>query len=251
MGVLGRRQTARHAGRHRNTRHAATASRSRATGAWRRAWIGALALAGLLGAGAPDAGAATLGLRQVGTGFTTINASEGQSVSLELFLDTQGLSFEGYLVGLDIDLQGGSVSAMSVTHQPLAGLFPDLFGAPVVNDASGTIRNDGQTTLTTGLPSGVYILDIISLTIDSYGPSDEMIVTPGLYGEVLGLGGGGCPGTTAGCSVGFESASIIPEPSTALLLGLGLMGLAVSGRDYGPRKPPAMAPLAQTAAASV
>jgi hypothetical protein len=140
-------------------------------------------------------------------------------------------------VGLDIDTQGGAISGLSLAHQPLPGLFADLFGAPVIDNAAGTIRDDNQTTFTTGLAAGVYVLDIISLTVDAYGPSVEMLLTPGLFGgQVLGLGGGSCPGTTAGCSVTTQSASIIPEPGTALLMGLGLMGLGFSGNTARRRR---------------
>jgi hypothetical protein len=201
----------------------------------------ALAFASVLGlvltSVASTAGAAVLGLRQVGTGATTINAGPGQNVSLEIFLDTGGLTLEGYYVGVDIDRQGGTISGLSLTHQALPGLFPDLFGAPVIDDAAGTIRDSNQTTFTTGLAPGIYVLDIISLTVDAYGPIDEMLLTPGLFGgQVLGLGGGSCPGTTAGCSVTTQSASIVPEPGTALLMGLGLMGLGVSGRGPARRR---------------
>jgi hypothetical protein len=194
-----------------------------------RAWALGLAALFLL-ALIPSAHAAILGLRQVGTGLTTISAAEGSSVDLELFLDTQGLSLEGYVVGIDINAGGGSVSGISVAHQTLPGLFPDLFGPPVIDDTADTVRNDGQRTFTTGLGSGVYVLDILSFVVDAYGPSEEIIVTPGLFGEALGLGGGSCPGTVQGCSVAFESATVIPEPSTALLMGLGLAGLGASGR---------------------
>ncbi len=202
-----------------------------------------LGLVGLLAATAlaPAANAAVLGLREVGTGLTEIYADAGQSVSLELFLDTEGLGFEGYLVGIDIDAQGGSVSGIAVTHQTLTGLFADLFGPPVIDEAADTIRNDGQTTFTTGLAAGVYVLDIIALTVDAYvvgspGPGQGIILTPGLFGETLGLGGGSCPGTVAGCSVTVQSANIIPEPSTALLMGLGLLGLGASGKATRPRR---------------
>ena len=185
----------------------------------------------------------------MGTGLTDINAGPGEVVSLELFLDTDGLSFEGYLVGLDFNAQGGSVSGIGVAHQPLPGLFPDLFGPPVIDEAAGTIRNDGQTTFTAGLGAGIYVLDIISLTVDAYGvsnpgPGQGIIVTPGLFGEVLGLAGGSCPGTVAGCAVTVQSANIIPEPGTALLMGLGLFGLGASGRAGRARRPLDATPLA-------
>lgn len=193
------------------------------------AGLWALALVAFF-ASAPSALAATIGLREVGTGLTEIVAEEGETVSLELFVDTDGLSFEGYMIGVDIT--GGDVSGISVTHQSLTGLFADLFGTTVIDEGLGTIRAINQTTFSTGLGSGTYVLDIITLTVDTYASSalPEIVLTPGLFGESLGLDGGACPGNIAGCTVNVSSASIVPEPSTAVSLGLGLVGLRAARR---------------------
>ena len=180
--------------------------------------------------GAHSALAATIGVREVGTGLTEIQAEEGDTVSLEVFIDTGGLSFEGYMIGVDIT--GGDVSGISVAHQSLTGLFPDLFGTTVIDEGLGTIRAMNQTTFSTGLSAGTYVVDIITLTVDTYASNllPEILVTPGLFGETLGLGSGACPGNVAGCTVDVNSASIVPEPSTAVTLGLGLVGLRVARR---------------------
>ena len=43
----------------------------------------------------------------------------GGNLNLELFLDTEGLSFEGYYLGVDFSL--GPLTIQSITNQPLAG----------------------------------------------------------------------------------------------------------------------------------
>ena len=178
------------------------------------------------------AGAATVGIRQAGTGLTAVQAELSQTFTFELFLDTEGFDFQGYSLG--IDFTGGSVSGLSVAHQSLAGMF-EFFGTSVLDEGAGTIRNINQASLSGSLPAGVYVLDSIGFTVEGFGAGEEIVLTPGLFGEVMGLGGGSCPGTTAGCSVTFASASItpVPEPGTGLLLLFGLLGMAASRRGAG------------------
>ena len=182
--------------------------------------------------GAQSALAATIGVREVGTGLTEIFAEEGDTVSLELFIDTEGLSFEGYIVGVDIT--GGDASGISVLHQTVPGLIhQDLLGPIVIDEGLGTIRDINQmAAFSSSLNAGTYVVDIITFTVDNYASSllPEILVTPGLFGGSLGLDSGSCPGTVPGCTVNVSSVSIVPEPSTAVSLGLGLVGLRAARR---------------------
>jgi hypothetical protein len=152
----------------------------------------------------------------------------GDIVDLELYLDTEGLSFEGYYVG--VDFSGGPLTILSVNHQPLPGLFADLFGAPAIDNVASTIRDINQTTFTTPLGAGTYILDLISVEVGALVEGQMITATPGLFdSQVLGLGGGSCPGTVEGCTVSIQTLEItaIPEPGTALLTASGLLMLAL------------------------
>lgn len=183
-----------------------------------------------------SAQAATLGLRQVSTGATSVVASLGDTVDLELYLDTEGLSFEGYYVG--VDFSGGPLTITSVIHQPLPGLFPDIFGATVIDNVASTIRDINQTTFATPLGAGTYVLDLISVEVGALVVGQTITATPGLFdSQVLGLGGGSCPGTYVGCSVSVQSFEFtpIPEPGTALLTASGLLILAARRPKPGAR----------------
>ncbi len=174
-----------------------------------------------------SAQAATLGLREASSDATNITVLSGDTVNIELYLDTEGLSFEGYFVG--VDFSGGPLTILSVNHQPLTGLFADLFGAPLIDNVASTIRDINQTTFTTPLGAGVYVLDLISVEVGALAAGQMITATPGIFdGEALGLGGGSCPGTVMGCTVSIQTLEItaIPEPGTALLTASGLLMLA-------------------------
>jgi len=178
----------------------------------------------LLSLGSLPASAAIIGLRDAATQSSVFSAAPGSSINLEVYVDTEGESLEGYYIG--IDFAGGPVTIQGTTHQALPGLFPDLFGAPLIDSGAGTIRSLNQTTFTTPLGAGQYVVEVITVQLDAvFGTF--VTVDPGLFGEVLGIGGGACP--SGSCSVSFVGAQIevIPEPGTALLIGVGLLGLAL------------------------
>lgn len=176
---------------------------------------------------ADRAQAVTLTLRPSGSsavGSTSeIAAPAGTHVTLEIVVDTQGLTLEGYSYG--VSFSGGAVSSITVTHRSLAGLFPDLFGPPSIDEDADEIRNINQAKLSAGpgLASGVYALDDLSFLVDANG--GVIHVTLGLFGEVLGVGEGSCPGTVASCSVATFGVTLVPEPATIGLLALAFAAL--------------------------
>lgn len=153
----------------------------------------------------------------------------GETVELELVLDTGGLSLEGYSYGINIT--GGVVSSIDRSAAAIGGLTPDLFGPPVIDDAAGTLRLLNQGSFSGSVVSGSYVVDTVSFVVESFGPMGEITIQPGLFlGDSLGLDEGSCPGTVPGCSVSFNSLTIVPEPSVHLSFGVGLLVLGSLGR---------------------
>ena len=189
----------------------------------RRVWLWTI-LVVLASSGAAQA--ISVGLRDAATGSSTVQTTgPGDTVVLELYLDTEGLSFEGYYLG--VDFIGGPLTIQSVAHQPLTGLFADLFGAPAIDGGAQTVRDINQTTFVSPLAAGEYVLDLITVQIGALAVGAVITATPGLFGQVVGAGGGSCPGTVEGCSVSVSSALIIPEPGTGLLLAASLLLLTL------------------------
>ena len=170
--------------------------------------------------------AASISVRQVGTDLTSIPADVGETIEIQLVLDTGGLTFEGYSLG--IDFVGGNIDIQSVANQPI-GTFVELFGPPVIDNTANTIRNLSQTNFSGSEAPGSYVLSLISVQVTTLGP---IIVTPGLFGGVLGLEDGSCPGTVVDCSVSFSTASIgaVPEPAILLVLVPSLLTLSRTTR---------------------
>ena len=192
---------------------------------WLRGTALALVLAALIPGGAD---AASVIVRSSGTGLSTIPAGVGDVIDLEVVIDSEGLTIEGW--GIGVDFTGGGVDILSETPTVFPGFF--AMGTTIDNTAN-TIRNITQFSFPpTFLAAGVHVVSQISVEVTSLlgGP---IVVTPGLFGgDVLGLDDGTCPGTVPDCTVSF-SAATIPEPSTTALVGLALLGLAarrIAGR---------------------
>lgn len=178
----------------------------------------ARALAVLLLLGLPGlASAATLTVREVGTGDTVIQAGIGSVIDLEIVLDTQGLSFEGYIN--DLSFTPGTVSSISFTNEDLSPLIPEVLAMTAV--VADGIENLNQTSFADSLPAATYVLNTVSFSVDSIpagGIEIQAFLGPG---DTFGLGGGNVTPT-------FFGALVIPEPRTGLLLGLGLVLVAAA-----------------------
>ena len=150
-------------------------------------------------------------------------AAIGETVNIDIVLDTGGLSFEGY--SYDIDITTGTVSSIGLTHASLSPLIADLLGPFVIDDAADTIDNINQGTLSTGLPPGdFYIIDTLSFVVETLPVDGALVIALLGPGDTFGLGGGNVTPTF------FTTLTIVPEPGTALIFGAGIFGLAVMAR---------------------
>ena len=163
---------------------------------------------------------AAVTLRQMGSDElnqdTSLEAAMGELLTIEVVLDTDGLSFEGYSYG--IDFGPAAVHSIAVDHAELPPLVPDLLGSPIIDESMGTIRFITAASLSGGLASGVYVIDFVSFFLDEIAPEGELVTVEFGPGDTFGLGGGNVIPDTF-------SALIVPEPRSHALVGFALAAL--------------------------
>ena len=109
-------------------------------------------------------------------------------------------------------------------------------------DAVGVNTPLISESFSTGLPGVFENGEVWTFVIDHYfnssGTGPEVLTSVGLVGIFSGNSAG-----VANESSGSIIGTVVPEPSTALLMGLGLMGLSIAGsnRPRSPRKSPRLA----------
>jgi len=85
----------------------------------------------------------------------------------------------------------------------------------------------GANNITSASLNNVGLLATLVFDVLANPGSASIAITQSGTGNVVGLAGGGT--ITASLS-GSGSVNVIPEPTTALLVGLGLAGLGIAGR---------------------
>jgi len=178
---------------------------------------------------------ATTGSGAVGS--NAIEAASGDTLTamVSLTADAAGVSSYGISLRFDSDF-GDELNFVSVTElltSPFAfNLTPGCDSTQESAGAQGGhVFTCEAATLGTGLTSGASA-DIFEIVFAVTGnvATDGFDIQTGVFNTgfdgVFGNAGGSLSPTFGGASVN----TIIPEPNTVLLLGLGLIGLAVNGR---------------------
>ena len=161
-----------------------------------------------------------------GTGTTTATSSTTITGDIVLTIGTADTAIGGVGAGLEISADSSNATILSSTQATLAGWM--ALGAPTIgNPHSENIIGEGDlfgsgATIAAGTS---VTLGTITVHVDGGGATVLMGLT-GVGDDIIA--------STAGGSVAgqytFGGGQIIPEPTTASLLGLGLIGLTMAGR---------------------
>jgi hypothetical protein len=186
------------------------------------------------------------------TGSDTIGAAVGDVLTLSIrMLTDQTLGGHGISLNFDTDLgdelslfapAGGKewagttygTTTMAGAYAPLvAGLGPPPATDSVLGVSAGRISTyeSGKSPSGAYLPTGTYTIGTAKFVVTGFGV-DGPDVFSGLFNtgvdDVLNNAANVIP--LSGLVFGTATVNVVPEPGTAALLGLGLVGLVLAGR---------------------
>jgi len=130
------------------------------------------------------------------------------------------------------NVQGYAVS--TTTNGTYTGVFSRTAPAPFGTNVGAVVVANGQTgtvsrwsAVSGGVngPGGTFTIGTVEITVDAGDALNPIMV--GIDGVLVETTGGF---TTTVAPDSLSGLTIIPEPTTAALLGLGLVGLVMSGR---------------------
>jgi hypothetical protein len=182
------------------------------------------------------ANAGTVSIEWAGTGGSnSISVSPGATVVATIFLDaTAEGGTNSYGISVDFDTELGNVLALqSATEFLPAGMqlnfTPGITN--VVDSGAGTSGVVGSIEAGALFGSPVtatkFAIGTIAFLANSVGTTvlNSGFFNPGVdgYNDINGT-------PAAITSFGTASITVVPEPGTAALVGLGMLGLAIAGR---------------------
>lgn len=192
-----------------------------------RALLALLLFVGLGSLGSSPAGAAAI---------LSLSAPEsampGQSVDVLVFLDTDSMNLEAYAYTITFS-QTVTVNGVDLnTITPMMRLVPP---SPGTFPAAGTSTISGISQACIPIPCSPNVAPSSNLLLDTLGitiPADAVVGTILDVAVAFSQGEGfrfEQTGSTAPLNTPTQPISIVPEPGTAGLLALGILGLAAPG----------------------
>lgn len=173
----------------------------------------------------------------------TLAVNETAGLPWTLTFDTGRL---GALTIVDDGNGGGSAALGAVTATRTgAGTLTGSFGLAAVPTLTGTGGgntpfNQTSTAVITGVGTGANQNITLTFSFTASTTStrqgnngDEAAVRMGIAGNATSFTAGNYPGVggrTLGSDGHFVTATLVPEPTTIVMMALGLSGLALSGR---------------------
>lgn len=192
----------------------------------------------LTAAGAPAASSVSVIWRDTGTaliGPSTSPSAVASSVILgDIVLTADSVAIFTFVVSIQFDpteLQavGGGASELPVVDLPGMGnqFSPLVPGITLVDNTSGVIEGFDQITVATGLANATRTLGSLRFHVvsPSGGPGEDDVIV-----SLQNLGVDGIFGPGGASIVDFVGADVVPEPTIAGLVLIGLAGLFYASR---------------------
>jgi hypothetical protein len=171
-----------------------------------------------------------------GTYSASLGATASDTLILEIGYDITGASTASLIdPAIDVNnvavLAGGTETGFAAWGGGAASLAPLIQGTDIKTVAPGQLDGWEKGGTTAGGAPCVFgdctILGTVTLHLTGLGGVIDTgsIVQPAQFGTIISTGATDITGSSF-----LGTFTVVPEPTTASLLGLGLLGLTVAGR---------------------